>query len=368
VGTLSIKIDPWASLEVKDYGEAMKEFGIESISDLYKKLPIKHHYFSRGIVFGHKDFGRIVEAVNQRKPFVMMTGLMPSGKFHLGHKVVADMIIYLQKLGAECYVAVADIEATLTRNIPREEAKRIAIEEYLLNYIALGLKSKKTRFYFQSDGSVEYNNLSKYVSKKTTFNELKSIYGDLTPEKIVSVFTQVADILHPQLKENGGPKPVVVPVGLDQLPHISLTRDIASKMKSEYNFVLPSAIFNKMIPGLQGGKMSSSKPESYVALTDLPEEVEKKIKKYAFSGGRETVQEHRAKGGNPDVDVSYQWLTFFEEDDKKLEKIYHDYKSGALLTGELKQILIDKLTKFLKHHQAEREKAKKVLDKFILKD
>ncbi|MDP2908777.1 MAG: tryptophan--tRNA ligase, partial [Nanoarchaeota archaeon] len=282
-------------------------------------------------------------------------------------KVVADMIIYLQRLGAECYIAAADIEATLTRGIKREEAKKIAIEEYLLNYIALGLKSEKTMFYFQSNGSVEYNNLSKYVSKKTTFNELKSIYGELTPEKITSAFTQVADILHPQLKENGGPKPVVVPVGLDQLPHINLTRDIASRMKSEYNFVLPSAIFNKMLPGLQGGKMSSSIPESNIALTDDPEDVKRKVMKYAFSGGRETVKEHREKGGNPDIDVSYQWLTYFEEDDKKLERIYHDYKCGNMLTGELKQILIAKLTKFLKHHQAEREKARKKVDKFLLK-
>lgn len=365
MGTLSIKIDPWASLEVKNYDKVMKEFGIDRIGELYTKLPLRHHYFSRGIIFGHKDFDRIVKAIKEKKTFVMMTGLMPSGKFHLGHKIVADMIIYLQKLGAECYVAVADIEATLTRGIKREEAREIAIEQYLLNYIALGLNSKKTRFYFQSEGSTEYNNLSKYLSKKTTFNELNAIYGSLAPEKIVSAFTQVADILHPQLKENGGPKPVIVPVGLDQLPHINLTRDIASRMKSEYNFVLPSAIFNKMLPGLQGGKMSSSKPESYIALTETPEEVKQKIMKYAFSGGRETVKEHREKGGNPDVDVSYQWLTYFEEDDKKLEKIYHDYKTGKLLTGELKQILIDKLNKFLKHHQAEREKAKKKIDKFL---
>lgn len=362
------KIDPWASIEVKDYHKAMKEFGIAPLGDLYKELPIKHHYLSRGIIFGHKGLDKIVEALKEKKPFVMMTGLMPSGKFHLGHKIVADMMIYFQRLGAECYVAVADIEATLTRGVKREEARKVAIEQYLLNYIALGLKSKKTRFYFQSEGSAEYNNLSKYLSKKTTFNELKSIYGNLTPEKIISAFTQVADILHPQLKENGGPKPVVVPVGLDQLPHINLARDIASRMKSEHNFVLPSAIFNKMLPGLQGGKMSSSIPESYIALTDSPEEVKKKIMKYAFSGGKETIKEHREKGGNPDVDISYQWLTFFEEDNKKLEKIYNDYKSGKLLTGELKQILIEKLNKFLKHHQAEREKARKKLDKFILKN
>ena len=48
-----------------------------------------------------------------------------------------------------------------------------------------------------------------------------------------------------------------------------------------------------------------------------------------------------------------------EESDKKLQKIYHDYKAGSLLTSELKQILIDKVNNFLKHHQKQREKAKK---------
>jgi tryptophanyl-tRNA synthetase len=59
---------------------------------------------------------------------------------------------------------------------------------------------------------------------------------------------------------------------------------------------------------------------------------------------------------------------FFEEDDKKLEKIEKDYRSGKLLSGELKAILIEKINSFLKEHQANREKAKKQLDKFILKN
>ncbi|HLC56841.1 MAG TPA: tryptophan--tRNA ligase, partial [Candidatus Nanoarchaeia archaeon] len=102
--------------------------------------------------------------------------------------------------------------------------------------------------------------------------------------------------------------------------------------------------------------------------TDNEDEVSKKIKKYAFSGGRDTIEEHRKKGGNPEVDVSYQWLTFFEEDDKRLEEIYDDYKSGKLLTSELKQILIGKINRFLKEHQEKRERAKKNLDKFIYKN
>jgi len=92
-----------------------------------------------------------------------------------------------------------------------------------------------------------------------------------------------------------------------------------------------------------------------------------KVRKYAFSGGQATVDEHRRKGGNPDVDVAYQWLTFFEEDDARLKEIYQRYKKGELLSGELKQILVDKLNDFLVEHQKRRVKAKKEIPKFILK-
>ncbi|MFH1971845.1 MAG: tryptophan--tRNA ligase [archaeon] len=351
-----MELNPWESFEVKDYNKLMKKFGIEKLDT--KKIPEKHPFFDRGIIFGHKDFGNIASAIKNKKPWAMMTGLMPSGKFHFGHKMVADEIIYFQKLGAECYIAVADIESYLTRGISLEDARKTAIEEYLINYIALGLKPAKTKFYFQSNGSSEYNNLSKFVSKKTTYNELKSIYGDISPEKMVSTFTQVADILSPQLD---GPKPVIVPVGVDQLPHISLTRDIANRMK----LIPPSATFHKLMPGLKGGKLSSSDPSSAIFLTDSPNEIKKRINKYALSGGQKTLEEHRKKGGNPDVDISYQWLTYIEEDDKKLKQIYNDYKSGKLLSGELKAILIEKLTKFLEQHQKKRELAKKQVDKFL---
>jgi len=126
-----------------------------------------------------------------------------------------------------------------------------------------------------------------------------------------------------------------------------------------------------MIPALSGpgSKMSASSENETIYTTDSPEIVKKKINKYAFSGGQPDIEEHRKKGGNPDIDVSYQYLRiFFEQDDNKLKKIYDDYKSGNLLTGELKSILIDKINEFLKSHQEKREKAREHLDKFLLKD
>jgi len=366
------KLDPWASdIRVKDYGKLEKEFGIEPIETVLAKIPGPLIYMRRGMMFGHRDFGRILDAMAKKKPFVMMTGLMPSGKFHLGHKMLADEIVYLQEHGAKVYLCVADIEAYNTRGISLEEGRKTALEEYLLNYIALGLKPKNCDFYFQSSRSADAEKANAYYrlvgmcSKKVTFSEMTAVYGELTPGKIMSVFTQVADILHPQLPEFEGKLPVVVPVGADQDPHIRLTRDIASRF-SEFNFIPPAATYNKFLPGLKGGKMSSSDPLSYIALSDDPKTAKHKIMKYAFSGGGNSVEEHRRHGGNTEVDVSYQMLyNMFEPDDRKMKKIKDDYTSGRMLSGELKQILADKLESFLSSHQKAREKARKEVAKFL---
>jgi tryptophanyl-tRNA synthetase len=98
--------------------------------------------------------------------------------------------------------------------------------------------------------------------------------------------------------------------------------------------------------------MSASVESSSILVQDNPKTILTKINQYAFSGGRETLEEHRAKGGNPDVDVPYQYLRFFLEvsqgclsncftdvsqSDEELEQIQQDYKSGKLLTGEIKK-------------------------------
>lgn len=366
------RIDPWESQDIKDYSKLIKQFGIKDFKPLLKKIPEPHLLMRRGVIFGHRDFERITDAASRRKPFAMMTGLMPSGKFHLGHKALAEQFIYYQKLGAKLFICVADIEAYNMRRKPLKELRRIAIEEYLTNYMALGLKPRNVDFYFQSERSCDakksnaFYRLIGMVSRKTTFNEMKDIYGELSPGKIMSVMTQVADILHPQLPEFGGPKPVVVPVGVDQDPHLRLTRDIASRMK-EFKFIPPTSTYHEFMPSLRGsGKMSSSDPYSYISLDDSSKTVREKIMKYAFSGGRGSLKEHRLRGGVPEVDVAFNILLFgAEPDDMKLKKICDDYKSGSLLTGELKEITIEKLNSFLEKHKKKKERARKQVDKFL---
>ena len=115
--------------------------------------------------------------------------------------------------------------------------------------------------------------------------------------------------------------------------------------------------------------MSSSESAKGILSTDDEKTVKNKINKYAFSGGQPTTDEHRKKGGNPDIDVAFQYLNYlFEPSDEALKETYNDYKSGKLLTGELKQLAIIKINEFLIEHQKRRAKAKKMLDEFIFKE
>ena len=68
--------------------------------------------------------------------------------------------------------------------------------------------------------------------------------------------------------------------------------------------------------------MSASDPNSSIYMTDTPNQIKNKINRHAFSGGKETEEEHRRLGGNPDVDVSYQFLSFFLDDDEELQRLY----------------------------------------------
>lgn len=101
--------------------------------------------------------------------------------------------------------------------------------------------------------------------------------------------------------------------------------------------------------------MSASDFNSAIFLTDTPKQIKTKINKHAFSGGQMTVEEHRALGGNTDIDVPFQLLKFFLEDDNELERIRVAYKSGEMLSGEIKQLAIGCLQPIVAQHQERRK-------------
>ena len=153
----------------------------------------------------------------------------------------------------------------------------------------------------------------------------------------------------------------LIPCAIDQDPYFRLTRDIAHKLVPSHHPLQgkPSLIHSKFFPPLQGaqGKMSSSDANSAIFLTDTFEDIERKIKQHAFSGGQDTKKKQEELGANLDVDVSYQWLRFFLEDDDELIRIGKEYGSGSgehWSTGKVKAKLVAVLKDLVEEHQERR--------------
>lgn len=369
------KVTPWEVKGKVDYSKLIKEFGVSEISDKHleeiKKMTKElHHFLKRKIFFAHRDLKFILDEYKKGNKFFLYTGRAPSGPIHIGHLVPWMFTKWLQdKFDVELYFQFPDEEKFLFNpNLTWEESQKY-LQENMLDVISVGFNPKKTHFIIDTKhANLMYPEALK-VAKKITFSTIKSAFGFNNENNIGIIFytaMQAVPAFLPSVLKNKK-IPCLIPHAIDQDVHFRVSRDVIPKL-GHYK---PASIQCRFLPSLAGmqadGKMSSSTKNTAIYTTDDSKTVKKKIMKYAFSGGQSTIEEHRKKGGNPDIDVSYQWLTFFEENDKKLRKIYSDYKSGKLLSGELKQILIDKLNELLSQHQERRKKAKSQIDKFILK-
>ena len=222
-------IDPWSSEQSTDYDRMIEQFGLTPME--LGSFPNPGMLHRRGIVFAHRDLDVITDSITKGTPFGVLTGLMPSGRMHLGHSMVIEQVRWFQEQGADVTVAVADLEALATRGTPLSNGRETALREYVLNYAALGLDSDKTSVYFQSSRP-EVQRLAFTLGKRTNLSELDAIYGfggDTNLAHVQAPLVQVGDIVHPQLDDFGGLRPIVVPVGVDQDPHLRLTRDITQK-------------------------------------------------------------------------------------------------------------------------------------------
>ncbi len=368
-------INPYEVKGEVNYDKLINEFGLEEITDeTLKKLKknIKgdlHFMLRRKIFFAGRDLKWVLDEYEKKNKFFIYTGCGPSGPIHLGHLMVWYFTKWLQdKFNCEVYFQFTDDEKFLYKDLSYEEIQKWT-EENMLDVIAVGFNPKKTHFIIDTKHSgIMYPEAIK-VAKKITFSMIKSSFGFNESNNVGSIFytamQAVPAFLPSVLKKKK--MPCLIPHAIDQDPHFRITRDILPKL-GHYK---PASIQCSFLPPLTGlsGKMSSSTENTKGILSsDNPEEVKKKINKYAFSGGRDTIEEHKRFGGNTEVDISFQYLKyFFEEDDKKLEEIEKKYKSGELSTGELKKYTINKINSFLEQHQERRKKAKKLLPQYILK-
>ena len=362
-------VTPWHVEGDIDYDKLIEKFGTEKISpelrEKIKSLTNEDHFMlRRGIFFSHREMNRILEDYEKGIEFFLYTGRGPSGHTHIGHLVPWMFAKWLQdKFDVNLYFQLTDDEKFYSKtDLTLEETSKYAYEN-ALDFIALGFNPEKTKIIINTKNIQTLYPIAAQVAKKINFSNTKATFG-FTNETNIGMIFYTSLQSAPCFIED---KPVLIPLGVDQDPHFRLTRDIAQKIGKQK----PALIHNIMIPALTGpgGKMSASEEKGTIYTTDTPDVVKKKINKYAFSGGQPDIEQHRKLGGNPDIDVSYQYLRiFFEPDDNKLKKIYEDYKSGKLLSGELKAILIEKINEFLKTHQEKREKAKQQIEQFLLEN
>ena len=224
-----VTLDPWGSATVGDYENLFAEFGIEDFRDVIDDVPEPHYLMRRRVIFGHRDYSPVAEALANDEPAAALSGFMPTGDPHIGHKLVFDELIWHQERGADTYGLIADLEAHAARGLTWEEIDEHA-RDYLLSLIALGFDAEDGTLYRQSTND-ELQNLAFELGGKARFSEFQSIYGfdgETNVSHMQSVVTQMADILYPQLEE---PKPTVIPVGPDQDPHVRLARDLAARMR-----------------------------------------------------------------------------------------------------------------------------------------
>ncbi|MDD1671531.1 MAG: tryptophan--tRNA ligase, partial [Methanomicrobiales archaeon] len=394
-------LNPWGSItQSLDYETIFSEFGIEPIETVIPDLPEVPSFIRRGIVIGHRDYHFIVDAMRHRRPFHVLTGFMPSGLPHLGHLMVMKEVVWHVQQGGNGYIAIADREAHAVRGTSWEDCERYG-KEYLKCLYALGFSGTT---YFQSRNDV-VKNLAFEAAGRVNLSELHAIYGfgpETSLSHPMSVITQVADILYPQV--DTGPAPTIVPVGIDQDPHLRLTRGIAHKFRmftveqrdecvsvrsknappealasihqaypasqlfeghvdvpgaslnevsetarrieQEYGgfgFYTPSSTYHIFMPGLQGGKMSSSIPESLFGFDEPAGTIKKKIMN-ALTGGRATQEEQRKLGGEPDRCPVYLLNLFhMVEDDYELREIQQQCRGGELLCGTCKKQTLERV-------------------------
>ncbi|XP_026193408.1 tryptophan--tRNA ligase, cytoplasmic [Cyclospora cayetanensis] len=384
-------ITPW-EVQGEDgginYDKLLKKFGCSPVTPtIIQRIEEAtgqraHHMLRRGLFFSHRDLDVLLAYVLKCKaaskpgegdktekaatcPFYLYTGRGPSSEsLHIGHLVPFIFTKYLQDaFDVPLVIQLTDDEKFLFKeNLALEQTQRLAFEN-AKDIIACGFDVNKT-FIFANTDYIKYLYPTMLeIQKRVTFNQTRGIFGFSGSDNIGKVAfpaCQAAPSFASAFPSLFGTGPnartvkCLIPQAIDQDPYFRMTRDVAVRM----GLPKPALVHSRFIPALQGykTKMSGSVESSSIYVSDSPKEIADKINKFAFSGGRATIEEQRQFGANLTVDVPYQYLTFFLEDDEELARIGEAYSSGKMLTGEVKQRLIKLLQDLIQQHQERRAK------------
>lgn len=266
--------------------------------------------------------------------------------------------LYLQEaFNVKLVIELTDDEKFLFKEgLSLEEASRLGFEN-ARDIIAVGFDPKKTFIFRDTDYIKHLYPVALQIQKCVTFNQVKGIFGFTLSDNIGKISFPAIQAspsfaaAFPDFLESG--MRCFIPQAIDQDPYFRMTRDAAARLK----WPKPALIHAKFLPALQGSqtKMSGSAEATSIYVTDDEKTVRDKINKHAFSGGRPTVEEQREHGADLSVDVAYQYLAIWLDDDEELARIGEAYHTGKMLTGEVKKRLGDVVTEIVKKHQEARK-------------
>ncbi|EPY28570.1 tryptophanyl-tRNA synthetase [Strigomonas culicis] len=333
-------------------------------------MPI-HHFFTRGVVFSHRDFVKSLDDVERHfEPghytAYLYTGRGPSsGSMHIGHVIPFLLTKYLQDaLGLPLVIQITDDEKFLFRDVPFEGQKaEEVISNNIKDIIAFGFNPRTTFIFRNTDYMGEMYKTILPLQRCMTGSSVKNTFG-LTDSDNIGKFafpaTQAAPCFSSafaRVLNHSKERPMrcIIPCAIDQDPFFVLTRSAAPRMKR----LPPALLHTKFLPALKGltHKMSSSAEQNgVITLHDTDRQVQKKLRK-AFSGGSGTLEEMRTSGANLDVDVAFQFLRFFCPDEALFAHVAQAYGTGGMNSGEVKDLAAETVIKYvMTEWRARREK------------
>ncbi|KAG8529490.1 uncharacterized protein KY384_006127 [Bacidia gigantensis] len=359
-----------------DYDKLIDRFGSQRIDqallERFERLTGRkpHRLMRRGMIFSHRDLGFILDKYEKGIPFFLYTGRGPSSdSMHVGHAIPFEFTKYLQEVfNVPLIIMLTDDEKFIhSQKLTLKECKQFA-RQNAMDIIAIGFDKKKTFIFADSEfiyggQGMDFSRHIMEIGKRTTNNQIKGTFGFNDTNNILEFAfpaTQSATAFAPSFPFIFGtdPKktskvPCLIPCAIDQDPYFRQCRDNAPRI----GLLKPSIIHTVFLPSLRGkeSKMSASDPDSTIYLSDTDKQIQKKVGK-AFSGGQDTQELHRQLGGRTGVDVPFQYLSFFLEDDDRLEEIRQRYESGEMQSGEMKITAAKELQAYV-HAFRERRKA-----------
>ena len=307
--------------------------------------------FQKSLFFSHRDFDKFYSKLKKGEKSALVSGLNPSGTLQLAHRVVFDTVLFFQReFKVQTFVPLSDDESYVAKKVAtREDAVRHGLE-LIVDLLAYGYDKKLTKIVFDFVYP-EIFSIAMTLSRSVTMSEIKAVYGYKNDNNIGLHFyptVQAAHVILPEIKY--GIKNTLVPIGPDEDAHLRLGRDIAERM----GYTKPAILHSRFLPGMDGLKMSKSRPNAAIFLHDPPDVVEKKVK-MAFSGGKDTIAEHRKYGGNPDIDIPFLYLSSFFLTEAESKELGDNYRKGEVLSGNLKNMLTEKINSFNAEFKKKRE-------------